>query len=69
MSIQKIIQKKLKYLSILKVLLNIRMYMKWLLNRVIDALNKAEVLKDADLSQLNLSEKLVDQNLSMFLKR
>ena len=37
-------------------------------NRVIDALNKAEVLKDADLSQLNLSEKLVDQNLSMFLK-
>ena len=38
-------------------------------NRVIDALNKAEVLKDADLSQLNLSEKLVDQNLSMFLKR
>ena len=37
-------------------------------NRVIDALNKAEVLNDADLSQLNLSEKLVDQNLSMFLK-
>ena len=32
-------------------------------NRVIDALNKAEVLKDADLSQLNLSEKLVDQKL------
>ena len=32
-------------------------------NRVIDALNKAEVLNDADLSQLNLSEKLVDQKL------
>lgn len=32
-------------------------------NRVIDALNKAEVLKDADLSHLNLSEKLVDQKL------
>ena len=32
-------------------------------NRVIVALNKAEVLKDADLSQLNLSEKLVDQKL------
>ncbi|MGZ9529206.1 helix-hairpin-helix domain-containing protein [Staphylococcus epidermidis] len=32
-------------------------------NRVIDALNKAEVLKDADLSQLNLSEKLVDHKL------
>jgi len=32
-------------------------------NRVIDALNKSEVLKDADLSQLNLSEKLVDQKL------
>lgn len=32
-------------------------------NRVIDALNKAEVLKDADLSQLNLSEKLIDQKL------
>ena len=32
-------------------------------NRVIDALNKAEVLNDADLSQLNLSEKLIDQKL------
>ncbi|TID01232.1 comEA protein, partial [Staphylococcus epidermidis FS1] len=32
-------------------------------NRIIDALNKAEVLNDADLSQLNLSEKLVDQKL------
>ncbi|MDH9146730.1 helix-hairpin-helix domain-containing protein [Staphylococcus epidermidis] len=38
-------------------------------NRVIDALNKAEVLKDADLSQLNLSEKLVDQKLIYVSKK
>ena len=38
-------------------------------NRVIDALNEAEVLKDADLSQLNLSEKLVDQKLIYVPKR
>ena len=31
--------------------------------RVIDALNKAKLSKNADVSQINLSEKLIDQKL------
>ena len=67
---KKIIQKETKiFIDIKGAVKHPNVYEMSSSNRVIDALNKAEVLKDADLSQLNLSEKLVDQNLSMFLKR
>ena len=32
-------------------------------DRVIDAVNKAKPTKEADLSQINLSERLIDQKL------
>ena len=37
--------------------------------RVIDAINKAKPYKDADLSQINLSERLIDQKLIYVHKR
>ena len=37
--------------------------------RVIDAINKAKPYKDADLSQINLSERLIDQKLIYVPKR
>ena len=61
---KKIIQKETKiFIDIKGAVKHPNVYEMASSNRVIDALNKAEVLKDADLSQLNLSEKLVDQKL------
>ena len=63
MSIQKIIKETKIFIDIKGAVKHPNVYEMASSNRVIDALNKAEVLKDADLSQLNLSEKLVDQKL------
>lgn len=38
-------------------------------DRVIDLLNKAELLEDADVSQINLSEKLTDQKMIYILHK
>lgn len=63
-SIQKDNTKETKiYIDIKGAVKHLNVYEMSSSNRVIDALNKAEVLNDADLSQLNLSEKLVDQKL------